>query len=242
MSAEKVMPLTGHLAELRTRLFHIIGGLVVATLILVNFTADLFQILTYPLLVTKKPFELIGTGPADAFMVKLTLAIAGGVLLSLPYTFYQLWLFIAPGLHEKEKKFVVPFVTATSICFFLGVAFAFFIAFPYAFDYFGAEYQSIAVQPSIRINEYLTFVIRLLLVFGTIFELPVICYCLARLGLISSEFLIKHLRIAIVLIFILAAVLTPPDVVSQLLMAAPLCVIYALCIWIAKRFQRTPRV
>jgi sec-independent protein translocase protein TatC len=166
-------------------------------------------------------------------MTKLMVGIVGGFLLSLPLTFYQLWLFIAPGLHDHERRFVLPFVALSTLCFLAGAAFCYEFVLPVAFTFFSGEFQSLNVAPQIRMEEYLSFTIKFLLVFGAIFELPILSYFLARGGLLTHRWLLEKIRYSVVVIFIVAAILTPPDVVSQLLMAGPLLVLYALCIGVA---------
>ncbi len=227
------MPFLEHLAELRTRVFHGAVGILIGA-VLAYFKVELiFDALTEPIRGSFANLELIGTGPADAFICKLKMGIAAGVILSSPYLFYQLWLFVAPGLHEHEKKFAIPFVCGSTGCFLAGCAFCFYLVLPVAFSYFSGEFVSVGVKPSIRIGEYLPFVMKMCLVFGSVFELPIVFYFLARLGLVTSDGLKKNFRYAVVVIFIVAAILTPPDIVSQCLLAGPLLVIYGLCIWIA---------
>lgn len=228
------MPFTHHLAELRARLLRIFLGVSVMTIVTYNWAEALFAFLTGPIRGSFGDFELIGTGPSEAFVCKLKVAIAAGVLLSCPYTFYQLWLFVVPGLHDHEKKFALPFIVGTSLCFILGTAFCFYVVMPFAFQFFFEEYVSIGVRANIRIGEYLSAIVKMCLVFGGVFELPILSFFLARMRLLSHEFLLKNFRYAVVIIFIVAAILTPPDVVTQCLLAAPLLVIYGLCIGVAK--------
>ena len=233
------MPFTEHLAELRTRLIRIILGVVIGALFAFWRASDIFSALCSPLHAHFNGVELIGTGPAEAFIVKLKMSIAGGFLLSIPWTFYQLWQFISPGLHRHEKRFAIPFVLASSLFFLAGAAFCFYGVLPFAFRFFALEFGSIGVEPKIRIGEYLSFAIRLLFVFGLVFELPVLSFFLARIGLITHNWLIKKFRIMIVLSFICAAILTPPDVATQTLLAIPLILLYGLCIlvayWVGKK-------
>lgn len=232
------MPLAAHLEELRGRLGRSIAAIFVLSLICFGFADALFDFFTGPLRENFTEPQLIGTGVADAFIVKLKVALICGIIVSAPYCFYEAWRFIAPGLHQQERSMALPFVAASSFFFFIGIAFCFFVVLPFAFQFFESQFVSIGVAPAIRIGEYLTFVTKLLLVFGIIFELPVATYFLARLELISSKFLIEKARVSVVGIFVVAAILTPPDVLTQILLAIPLLILYALCIWVAQRVER----
>lgn len=228
--AQKTMSFIEHLEELRICLFRIAVGVTVMAVASYYWASDIFFLLTKPLHQSGLKVEVIGTSPAEAFLVKLEMALLVGVLLSLPYSFYQLWLFVAPGLHESERKLALPFVFFSTLFFMLGVSFCYVVAFPFAFAFFLTEYESIGVSAAIRINEYLSFVLTTLLVFGVVFELPVLSFFLARMKLLSAQWLIEKGRFGIVAVFIAAAVLTPPDVVSQILLAVPLLILYGLCI------------
>ena len=248
------MPFREHLSELRNRLIKVVGGVFVATLLAYNWAAECFAFVIAPLrwyiaqantaaatTGVAQRIELIGTGPTEAFVVKLKVAIAFGVLLSSPWSFYQLWRFIAPGLHEHERRYALPFVFASTALFLIGSAFCFYGVFPFAFEFFFDEFASIGVTPSIRIGEYLGFTIKLVLVFGLIFELPLASFFLTRFRLLTHTWLLRNFRYAVVVIFIVAGILTPPDVVTQLFLAGPLLVIYAVCIGIAYYFAPKPR-
>jgi sec-independent protein translocase protein TatC len=228
------MPFLEHLRELRDRLFRAFLGLVGGTILSFVWANQLFDILTDPIRAHFTQVELIGTGPADAFITKILVAFFSGALISAPITFYQLWKFIAPGLLDHEKKWAAPFVAVTTLCFLVGASFCFYIVFPFAFKFFSDEFISIGLKPQIRISEYLSFSVKLILIFGAMFELPVLAYVLGRLGLVTHTQLRKHFRIAIVSIFVVAAVVTPPDVITQLFLAIPLCALYWSCIHICR--------
>jgi sec-independent protein translocase protein TatC len=178
--------------------------------------------------------ELVGLGPAEAFIVKLKVALVSGIVLASPVIFFQVWTFISPGLHENEQKLALPFVAISTFSFLTGILFCFFVILPFAFSFFLGEFQSINVEPTIRIGEYLGFVLKLLLVFGSVFNLPVVSWFLAKLGILTPEWLVKNGRYAILGIFIVAAILTPPDIATQLLLAGPLIVLYGICIQVTK--------
>ncbi len=221
-----------HIVALRISLTRSAISVAIASSACLYWSADIFNFIISPLRENFGKFDIIGTGPAEAFIIKFQLSIVAGMFVASPYCFYQLWRFISPGLYSNEKKIAIPFVLVSSLLFLGGVSFCFRMMFPYAFQYFYAEYEAFGIHPSIKVDEYMNFIIRMMLVFGVVFETPVLCFFLARMGLITPEFLIKNGRYSIVAIFIIAAILTPPDVVSQLLLAAPLLVIYGLCIGI----------
>jgi len=235
------MPLTHHLAELRTRLVNSLIALVITTGLCLNFSNYLFELLQEPMRATFKDFDFIGTGPADAFIVGLQVSVLAGLLTACPVIFYQIWRFIAPGLHVHERRYALPFIFLCTLFFLSGVAFCFKVVLPTAFDYFYIQYTGIQVKPQIKIDEYLSFIVKLMLVFGGVFELPILSFFLARLGILTHTWLIRQARLSVLLIFIVAAIFTPPDVVSQLLLAIPLLIIYGLSILIAYWWAKPKR-
>jgi len=166
-----------------------------------------------------------------AFFVALKVSFFAGLLGALPFILYQLWLFVAPGLYSEEKKMVIPFVAGGSVMFFIGVIFAYYVVTPFGFQFF-ITFGSFLYTPFINIEDYVGFFTKIMLGFGIAFELPVFAYFLALLGLVTDRTLKDFFKYAIVIIFILAAILTPPDVMTQLLMAAPLIILYGLSILI----------
>ncbi|MEO8603899.1 MAG: twin-arginine translocase subunit TatC [bacterium] len=240
MSAEDAkMPLTAHLEELRSRLIKALLAIAVAFIAVYNFSDVLFAVLTRPLLSLQGGVELIGTGVTEAFFTKLKVSFIAALFLASPMLFYQAWMFVAPGLYDDEKRYARPFVFFATIFFILGASFCYVVVFPVGYRFFLDEYATIGVSPSIRISEYLSFTARMLLAFGMTFELPVITFFLARMGVLTHHTMIAYLRYAILAIFIIAAVLTPgPDIASQMLMAGPLLILYALSIGVAYFFAR----
>lgn len=229
------MPLTAHLEELRTRLIRALIGALIGFAACYGFVEVLVEFLLRPLQALE-PGEVlvIGTGVTDAFFTKLKVAFVSGLFVASPIIFYQGWQFVAPGLYEREKRVALPFALFASFFFFAGAAFCYWFVFPVAFRFFLEEFGSIGIAPQIRVSEYLTFTSRMLLAFGVTFELPVVTFFLARVGMVTHQTMIGWLRYAIVTIFVVAAVLTPgPDIASQLLMATPLLVLYGLSIGIA---------
>jgi sec-independent protein translocase protein TatC len=240
--ADVKMPLTAHLEELRSRLIRSLLAIGVGFGVCYTFADPLFRFLARPLVeLTQSPdpdtaVHLIGTGIAEAFFTKLKVAVIGGIFLASPVVLYQAWQFVVPGLYDAEKRYARPFVVFGTLFFVAGAAFCYFLVMPLGYQFFVEQYATIRVSPEIRISEYLTFTSRMLLAFGVTFELPVVTFFLARIGLVTHQMMIRQLRYAIVGIFIVAAVMTPADVASQLLMAGPLLVLYALSIGVAYLF------
>jgi len=233
------MPLTEHLEELRSRIIRALIAVAIGFAASYAFAEHLFAFLTRPLLeYTNGAVELIGTGVPEAFFTKLKVAVMAGVFIASPVIFYQAWQFVVPGLYDSEKNFVRPFVAFATLFFLLGAAFCYLVIFPIGFAFFVEQYKTIGVQPSIRISEYLSFTSRLLLAFGVTFELPVITFFLARVGIVTHRMMLHYFRYAVLIIFILAAVLTPPDAASQILMAGPLILLYAISIGVAYFFAK----
>lgn len=247
--ADVSMPLTAHLEELRWRLIRTLIAISIAFTGCYYFAEPLFSFLTEPLLAlnregaTGDAVHLIGTGVVEAFFTKLKVCFLAAVFVSSPVSLHQLWLFIAPGLLDSEKRYAKPFVLFGTIFFLAGASFCYYFVLPVGYRFFVEQYGSIRVDPQIRISEYLTFTARMLLAFGATFELPVVTFFLARLGFVTSAMMIHYFRYAVLVIFIVAAVLTPgPDVASQLLMATPLLLLYGISIGVAHVFAkpRTP--
>jgi len=234
---DATMPLTEHLHELRQRLIRALIAVGIGFAGCYAFAEILFDLLTQPLMSLGGEggfdLNLIGTGLPDAFFTKIKVAAIGGVFLAMPVILYQAWAFVVPGLYDSEKRYARPFVFFGTLFFLVGAWFCYALVMPLGFAFFLEQYASIGVAPEIRISEYLTFTSRMLVAFGVTFELPVVTFFLARIGLITHRTLIDYGRYAIVGIFVIAAILTPADVASQLLMAAPLLVLYVLSIGVA---------
>jgi sec-independent protein translocase protein TatC len=229
------MPLTAHLEELRWRIVRALVAVAVAFVVCYGFADALFAFLFRPLtaLRANQP-SAYGVGLTEAFFTKLKVAFVAAVFVASPAVFFQAWRFVAPGLYQSEKRLALPFAAAASLFFGLGAAFCYWMVFPVAFKFFLDEYASIHAEALPTMTEYLSFTSRMLLAFGVTFELPVVTFFLARIGILTHRTLLGSARYAIVVIFIVAAVLTPgPDVASQLLMATPLLVLYAISIGVA---------
>jgi len=199
------------------------------------YSNAIFAFMVAPLRENLQPGQgLIGTSVTEAFFSEIKVAIAAGVLFSCPYIFYQIWRFVAPGLSGNERKLVLPFVLCATFFFLGGSYFCYRVVLPVAFKYFVEQYDSMGVLPAIRIGEYFTFFFRMVLAFGVTFELPVFTFFLVRLGLWNYRLMISSFRYAILVIFIIAAMLTPtPDIINQSLLALPMLVLYMFSIGVA---------
>ncbi len=235
MAKQSYLTFTEHLEELRWSLIKSFLAVVVAFGFCFYFSDHIVAFMIAPLKRTLQPGQtLIGTGVAEAFFFEMKVALVAGVFLSSPIIFYQVWHFIAPGLEVSERRLVIPFVLCTSLFFVGGAYFCYWGVLPVAFAYFVDQYQSLGVSPEIRIGEYFTFFSRMVLAFGVTFELPLFTFFLVRLGLWNYRLMWRTFRYAIIVIFIVAAILTPgPDVASQVLLAIPLTLLYILSIGVA---------
>jgi sec-independent protein translocase protein TatC len=238
MDEHDKVPFTAHLEELRKCLIVCFIAVGIGFALSYGFKERLFDILTRPLIsVMETGDKIIFTGLPEAFFTYLKVAFLSGIILAAPVIFYQFWIFVAPGLYKKEKRLLIPIVTLSTLFFVGGALFGYFVVFPYGFKFFlGFSSDTIKALPSMR--EYLSFSAKLLLAFGLVFELPLIITFLARLGLVSVEFLKKNRKYALLLFFVGAAILTPPDVVTQIMMALPLMVLYEISILGAKIFGK----
>lgn len=228
------MPFTSHLAELRSRLLKSVLAVAVAFFACFAFADDIFAVLTAPLRrLNIRGLQLIGTAVTEAFFTKMKVSFAAAVILSSPILLWQLWQFIAPGLYEHEKRYTRSFVSVGSIFFIAGAAFCYFIVIQQGLRFLLTRYEVIDIQPLLQIGDYLSLVSRLVLAFGTMFEMPVLAFFLARVGIIDHRLLIRHSRYALLAIALFAAVLTPPDLVAQIFMMVPLMLLYGLSIAVA---------
>ncbi|MBW2172866.1 MAG: twin-arginine translocase subunit TatC [Deltaproteobacteria bacterium] len=238
MGDNEKLPFTAHLEELRRRLIICFSAIGVGFVISYIFSRRLFEILMMPLLSAMPPEEkLIYTGLPEAFFTYLKVAFLAGVLLAIPVITYQLWMFIAPGLYDKEKRFVLPIVFLSSIFFVGGALFGYFVVFPFGFKFF-MGFASDYVRPLPSMKEYLGFSAKLLFAFGIVFELPLFITFLAKLGIVDVPFLKAKRKYAILLFFVFASILTPPDVITQILMAGPLILLYEVSIVGARVFGK----
>jgi sec-independent protein translocase protein TatC len=238
MIEDEKMPFLGHLEELRKRLIACAIAAGAGFVISYIFAERLFQLLILPLKAQLPEGDrLIYTNLPEMFITYLKSALVSGILVSSPYIFYQLWMFVAPGLYHRERKYVVPFVVFSTILFVGGALFGYFVVFPFGFKFFlGFSNDSIQALPSVK--QYFSFSIKLLFAFGLVFELPVIVFFLTKIGVVTPALMKRKRKYAILMTFIMAAILTPPDVITQLMMAGPLILLYEISILVAKMAAR----
>lgn len=247
----KPMTFWEHLDELRQRLTRSLGAFLVATVVVWNYHQQLMHILSVPFKTAWKEQGLPGEGtlhfgaPAVPFSVYFKLSMIGGALAVSPYLFYQLWSFVAPGLYAREKKFVIPFVVCSTLLFMGGAYFAYYTAVPLSLSFFlGLSGQvgegGITITPTVMMGDYVEYVGFILLGFGLIFELPLLLLFLSIAGVVNYLHLLRFGRWFILVAFIVGAVLTPPDIMSQLVMAGPMCILYLVSIGLVYLFGQKP--
>ena len=230
---ERPMTLLEHLGELRKRLVRGFLAILIGFFACYGFAQQLFYYLSLPLLkVMPADSKFIYTGVAEGFFVDMKVAFVAGVFVACPFLFHQIWAFIAPGLYEEEKKYIIPLALSSALFFILGGVFCYFGVFPFAFEFF-MSYSTDNIVAMLSIDEYLSFALKMVLAFGLIFEMPLFSFFLARMGLITAQKMREVRKYAILAIFVVAAILTPPDVFSQLMMAGPMIVLYEVSIWVA---------
>ncbi|AFK53377.1 twin-arginine translocase subunit TatC [Tistrella mobilis] len=237
-------PLLEHLIELRNRLIYSVVALLIAFGVCYMFAEDIFGFLVEPLAkVLGHDKRLIYTGLTEAFFTYVKVSFYAALFISFPIIASQLYMFVAPGLYRNERKAFMPFLIATPFLFVLGAALAYYFVFPLAWGFFagfqttGSE-TSMAIELEAKVDQYLSLVLALIFAFGLAFQLPVALSLLVRAGLVSAEALAKKRRFAIVIVFLAAAVMTPPDLISQCSLAVPLLILYEISIFIARRIER----
>jgi sec-independent protein translocase protein TatC len=239
-AADEAMPFTAHLAELRSRLIKCSAALAVAFAGCFVLAENIFALLAAPLSGLNIPgLQLVGTAVTEAFFTKMKVAFAAAIMVSLPVLLWQAWQFVAPGLYEHEKRYTRAFVAFGSLFFLAGALFSYKILIGQGLGFLLRRYNDIHVEPWIQVGEYFSLSVRLVLAGGAMFQLPVLAFFCARVGVIDHQFLIRHFGYAVVAMALLAAVLTPPDFVAQALFMLPLCLVYGLSIGVA--FIARPR-
>jgi sec-independent protein translocase protein TatC len=230
-----------HLEELRKRLVISLIAVGIGFGVCYYFSQEIFRLLMMPLYnALPAGATMIFTTPAEAFFIYIKVALIAGIFAASPVVLYQIWLFVAPALYRREKGYAIPFILSSTLLFIGGAAFGYFITLPYIFKFF-MGFATDFIQPAPKLKETLSFSFMLLLTFGLSFEFPLFLFFLARLGVINARQLARNRGYVIVAIFIVAAILTPPDLASQFMMAGPLVVLYEASIWVAKIFGRKPK-
>ena len=237
---DNIQPFVSHLVELRDRLIRALLGVGAAFLALSIYPSPsgLYDLLALPL-IEHLPHgaTLIATNPISPFMVPIKVTMLAAVLVAMPVVLYQIWSFVAPGLYAHERRLVLPLLVSSTLLFYAGVAFSYFFVFGRVFTFI-QHFAPKSITAAPDIEAYLGFVTNMFLAFGAAFEVPVVLVILARMGLVSIDKLKSYRRYFIVVAFVIAAVITPPDVVSQLALAIPMCLLYEVGIWAAYLFVK----
>ncbi len=231
------MSLFEHIEELRIRMLWIMSGLLVGLIATYSFSEFILQLAVKPLKhALPQSSKIIFTGVTEAFWIRIEIAFVAAIIITVPWTIYQIWLFAKPGLKDSERKYAFPFVFFLTLFFISGVVFAYKIVLPIGFSFllkYGGS--DLTAMPSIK--QYISLLLKMLMAFGIVFEMPIVSFILSRLGIIDGKYLLKRSDYALLFIFITAAILTPPDIFTQFLMAGPLIVLYGVSIIVAYVFS-----
>ncbi|HEB85233.1 MAG TPA: twin-arginine translocase subunit TatC, partial [Bacteroidetes bacterium] len=221
--SEGSMSFLDHLEELRKTLFLALGGLAVGVIACYSVSLRIQEFLLQPII--RHPGTTLALlAPTEGFIVRLKISLVAGLFVAAPWVFFQLWHFVAPGLYDRERKMVLPVVFFSTLCFIAGAVFGYLIL-PWATKFF-LSFATPTVENVWSLGRYLDFVLRMFLAFGVVFELPIVIYFLARLGIVTPDFLRRYRRHAYIVVLVAAAIITPPDVFTQVILAAPMVVLY----------------
>ncbi|KPJ51136.1 MAG: hypothetical protein AMJ41_00310 [candidate division Zixibacteria bacterium DG_27] len=234
------MSFLDHLEELRFRIIKCLASILIFSIAAYIFSDQIYTILQIPLYKAVPDIKLHYFKVTEGFTIRVKMSLLAGMIVSVPVILYQIWQFVVPGLYEREKRMVVPVVAAGSIFFLLGAIFCFFVVLPRAIAFL-SNVAFEGLEPTWMIQEYFSFMMRMILAFGVAFELPIVCFFLGQLGIINSKLMAKGRRYALVAIVILAAIITPPDVFSQVVLALPVYLLYELSILVVKLTGRKSR-
>lgn len=255
MEDEK-LPITEHLGELRNRIFISLGTFIVVFMISFSFSEDIFSLIVFPLKYNlvfslENPYlqfipqdklgstKLVFLAPAEALWMSIKISMVAALIFGLPVFLYQIWGFVSPGLMKHEKKYLIPFIFSSTLLFLIGASFCFFIVLPFAMSFLLTYGVGDILIPMLSVGMYVDFCLKFILAFGLIFELPIVIIFLTKMGIVTPEFLANNRKYAILIAFILAAILTPtPDAFNQTLMAVPIIILYEVGIWLSKLFKR----
>lgn len=230
-----------HLVELRDRLLRAVLAIVLVFLCLVPWAANIYDLIAQPMIATLPPgTKMIATGVITPFMVPIKVTLLAAFIIALPVVLYQAWAFVAPGLYAHEKKFALPIVLGSTLLFLAGIAFCYFFVFNTVFKFIG-EFAPQSITPAPDIEQYLSFVMTMFLAFGITFEVPVAVILLVRFGVIGIDKLKEARPYVIVGAFVIAAVVTPPDVLSQFMLVVPMCLLFELGLFLARFVSKRPQ-
>ena len=243
----QAQPMLDHLIELRTRLLWVLAAMLVGTVVSLFFVEPIYGFLVQPLATAmgeNGSQRLIYTGLTEAFFTYIKVAFFAGIFLTFPVVLLQIWKFVAPGLYENERGAVLPFLVATPVLFFLGGACVYYLVLPMAWPFFlsfqtSAAETTLPIQLEARVSEYLDLIMTLIFAFGLCFQLPVLLTLMGKAGLISADSLASKRKYAVIITFVVAAFLTPPDVISQILLAMPIMGLYEISIFLIRRAEKS---
>jgi len=235
---EKSEPFISHLVELRNRLIWAVGSVLVIFICLVPFANDLYEWFAKPVMATlPQGGSMISTEPHGPFFIPFKFAFATAFALAIPVVLYQVWAFIAPGLYKNEKSIVLPLVVSSTVLFYAGILFAYYVVFPIIFKFFSSMApDGVAVMPDI--SSYMSFALKLFFAFGVAFEVPVATVLLARMGVVSPANMAKQRPYIILGAFVIGMLMTPPDIFSQVMLAIPVCLLFEVGLFFARKLEK----